>query len=49
MLHIMDLIKERGSTTKPPLLNGTNYAYWTACIAFLKSIDSKIWNVVVTG
>lgn len=42
----MDLIKERESTLKPPII------YFTFSIrmtAFLKSIGSKIWKVVITG
>ena len=46
----MNGIKEGGSTTRPLVLDGTNYSYWKARMtAFLKSIDSKTWKVVVTG
>ncbi|MCI58386.1 gag-pol polyprotein, partial [Trifolium medium] len=35
---------------RPPLLDGSNYDYWKSrMVAFLKSIDSKIWEVVVKG
>lgn len=45
----MNGIKEGGSTTRPPILDGTNYSYWKIrMIAFMKSIDSKTWKVVVT-
>ena len=38
----MDLLKESGSTNRPPLLDGTNYGYWKARMcAFIKSIDEK--------
>ena len=46
----MDAIKEGGSTTRPPILDGSNYSYWKArMIAFLKSIDNKTWKAVVNG
>lgn len=35
----MGSIKEGGSTTCPSVLDRTNYSYWKARIAFLKSID----------
>ena len=38
----MDLLKEGGSTNRPPLLHGKNYDYWkTRMHAFIKSIDEK--------
>lgn len=46
----MDNIKEGGSTARPPVLDGKNYAYLKAHMtAFLKSIDNKTWKVVVFG
>src|ERR1044072_1635351 len=43
-------VKEGGSVTRPPVLNGTNYNYWKArMIAFLKSIDNKTWRAIVKG
>src|ERR1044072_47040 len=43
-------IKEGGSVTRPPVLDGTNYDYWKARMsAFLKSIDSKTWRAIVKG
>ena len=45
----MESIREGGSTTPPPMLDGLNYTYWKArMIAFLKSIDNKTWKVVVS-
>ena len=38
------------STTKPPFLNGTNYAYWkVTMIAFLRAINDQVWDIVVEG
>lgn len=35
------------STTKPPLLDRTNCAYWKVMvIAFLRAIDDEVWDVV---
>ncbi|KAA0062616.1 gag-pol polyprotein [Cucumis melo var. makuwa] len=46
----MDFVREGTSTTKPPMLDGTNYGYWKAkMIAFLKSVDSRSWKSVLTG
>ncbi|MCI57553.1 gag-pol polyprotein, partial [Trifolium medium] len=43
--------KEGGSVSKPPLLTGPdNYDYWKSRMtAFLKSIDSRTWKVVLKG
>ncbi|GAA0159519.1 hypothetical protein LIER_16273 [Lithospermum erythrorhizon] len=44
----MEGFKERGSISRPPLLDGSKYAYWKAkMIAFLRSIDSKTWKSVI--
>ena len=44
----MDWPKEGSSTTRPPLLDGTNYPYWKAKMrAFLKSIDERVWKAVI--
>jgi len=41
---------EGGSTSRPPILYGTNYDYWKArMVAFLKSMDSKTWKVIIKG
>ncbi|TYJ98064.1 gag-proteinase polyprotein [Cucumis melo var. makuwa] len=46
----MDFVREGTSTTKPSILDGTNYGYWKAkMIAFLKSVDSRSWKSVLTG
>lgn len=43
----IDIIKG-GPTTRPPILNDINYAYWKArTTAFLKSIGNKTWKVVI--
>ena len=44
----MDLMKESESTSRPPLLDVTNYGYWKAWMdAFIKTIDEKPWRPVV--
>jgi hypothetical protein len=41
---------EGGFVNRPPLLDGSNYDYWTSRMsAFLKSIDSKTWKSVLKG
>ncbi|GAA0182708.1 hypothetical protein LIER_30412 [Lithospermum erythrorhizon] len=46
----MEGFREGGSTTRPPVLDGTNYAYWKARMtAFLKSMDTKKWRAVLAG
>ena len=43
-------VKEGGSVTRPPVLDGTNYDYWKARMtAFLKSIDNKTLRAIVKG
>lgn len=47
---LIEPMHEGSFTTQPPILGGSNYAYWKArMIAFLKSIDSKSWKFVVIG
>ncbi|XP_062114816.1 uncharacterized protein LOC133827603 [Humulus lupulus] len=42
--------KQGGSTTRTPMLDGTNYACWKARMrAFLKAMDERVWSVVVDG
>lgn len=49
-LCVMDTTKEGGSTTRPPVLDGTNYSYWKPRMtAILNSIDVKTWKAVVAG
>ena len=46
----MDLQREVGSISRPPLLDGTNYAYWKARMhAFIKSLNDRAWRAVVNG
>ena len=46
----MDLLKEGRSVVCPPLLDGTNYGYWKACmLTFIMSMDELAWKAVLTG
>ncbi|GAA0173440.1 hypothetical protein LIER_41522 [Lithospermum erythrorhizon] len=46
----MEGVKEGESIYRPPLLDGSNYAYWKAKMTtFLRSIDSKKWKLVTAG
>ena len=46
----MDIHREGTSTNKPPLLDGSNYAYWKAMmVSFLKVIHLKVWKSAVNG
>ncbi|KAL7102238.1 hypothetical protein ACP275_08G106800 [Erythranthe tilingii] len=46
----MSIHKEGSSTTRPPLLDGTNYTYWkTKMKMFIKSMDEDSWRTVLTG
>ncbi|CAM8934719.1 unnamed protein product [Rhodiola kirilowii] len=43
-------LKEGQSTTRPPLLEGSNYASWKPKMkCFLKSLDERAWKAVLTG
>ncbi|CAM8998540.1 unnamed protein product [Rhodiola kirilowii] len=43
-------LKEEQSTTRPPLLEGSNYASWKPKMkSFLKSLDEKAWKAVLIG
>ncbi|CAM8940406.1 unnamed protein product [Rhodiola kirilowii] len=43
-------LKEGQSTTRPPLLEGSNYASWKPKMkSFLKSLDERAWKAVLTG
>ena len=43
----MDLPGEGGSITRPPLFDGTSFAYWKVRMrGFLKSIDERVWLLV---
>ncbi|GAA0154759.1 hypothetical protein LIER_12648 [Lithospermum erythrorhizon] len=42
--------QEGSSITRPSRLDGTNYPYWKAKMtAFLRSVDTRTWRVVLTG
>ncbi|CAM8923580.1 unnamed protein product [Rhodiola kirilowii] len=42
-------LKEGQSTTRPPLLEGSNYASWKPKMkSFLKSLDERAWKAVLT-
>ncbi|XP_062088790.1 uncharacterized protein LOC133795353 [Humulus lupulus] len=46
----MDMFREGGSTSRPPMLEGANYPYWkTKMRAFLKAVDERVWMVVEEG
>jgi len=46
----MDLLKEGGSISRPPLLDGSNYSYWKARMkAFIKAQDEKAWRAILIG
>ena len=46
----METFKEGGAISRPPLLDGSNYAYWKARLrAFIKAIDESVWKSVLTG
>ncbi|CAM8931948.1 unnamed protein product [Rhodiola kirilowii] len=43
-------LKEGQSITRPPLLEGSNYAMWKPVMrSFLKSLDEKAWRAVIRG
>ncbi|CAM8877637.1 unnamed protein product [Rhodiola kirilowii] len=43
-------LKEGQSITRPPLLEGLNYATWNPVMrSFLKSLDEKAWRAVIRG
>ncbi|XP_062088723.1 uncharacterized protein LOC133795284 [Humulus lupulus] len=46
----MDMFREGGSTTRPPMLEGANYPYWkTKMRAYLNSVDERVWMTVSEG
>ncbi|XP_062114498.1 uncharacterized protein LOC133825594 [Humulus lupulus] len=48
--RVMDMFREGGSTTRPPMLEGANYPYWkTKMRAYLKSVDERVWMAVSEG
>ncbi|CAM8908727.1 unnamed protein product [Rhodiola kirilowii] len=43
-------LKEGQSITRPPLIEGSNYATWKPVMrSFLKSLDEKAWKAVLKG
>ncbi|KAI3463760.1 hypothetical protein Pfo_020423 [Paulownia fortunei] len=46
----MNILREGGLVSCPPLLEDSNYSYWKARMrAFIKSIDKKTWKSVVSS
>ncbi|KAI3450426.1 hypothetical protein Pfo_007091 [Paulownia fortunei] len=46
----MNILREEGSVSHLPLLEGSNYSYWkTRMRAFIKSVDENAWKSVVSG
>ncbi|KAI3443710.1 hypothetical protein Pfo_000375 [Paulownia fortunei] len=46
----MNILRERGLVSCPPLLEGSNYSYWKARMrAFIKLVDEKAWKFVVSS
>ncbi|XP_060973891.1 uncharacterized protein LOC133039102 [Cannabis sativa] len=46
----MEMFREGGSTSRPPMLEGANYPYWkTKMRAFLKAVDERVWMAVSEG
>ncbi|KAM6543950.1 hypothetical protein CsatB_008397 [Cannabis sativa] len=46
----MEMFREGGSTSRPPMLEGSNYPYWkTKMRAFLKAVDERVWMAVAEG
>ncbi|KAL8552975.1 hypothetical protein ACS0TY_001591 [Phlomoides rotata] len=38
------------ATLKPPVLDGTNYAYWKPKMGmYIKSIEERAWRSILTG
>ena len=46
----MSLQREGGSLARPPVLDGTNYAYWKQIMEiYLTAIDERVWQCVLIG
>ncbi|XP_062104023.1 uncharacterized protein LOC133815170 [Humulus lupulus] len=46
----MEMFREGGSTSRPPMLEGENYPYWkTKMRAFLRAVDERVWMAVEDG
>ncbi|XP_062104431.1 protein NRT1/ PTR FAMILY 5.2-like [Humulus lupulus] len=47
---LMEMLREGGSTSRPPMLEGANYPYWkTKMCAFLRAVDERVWMAVEDG
>ncbi|XP_062076044.1 uncharacterized protein LOC133780190 [Humulus lupulus] len=47
---LMEMFREGGSTSRPPMLEGANYPYWkTKMCAFLRAVDERVWMAVEDG
>ncbi|XP_062114802.1 uncharacterized protein LOC133827049 [Humulus lupulus] len=47
---LMEMFREGGSTSQPPMLEGANYPYWkTKMCAFLRVVDERVWMAVEDG
>ena len=41
---------EGQSIARPPMFNGTDYAYWKARMKiYLSSVDYDVWDIIETG
>ncbi|KAM6553934.1 hypothetical protein CsatB_014696 [Cannabis sativa] len=46
----MEMFREGGSTSRPPMLEGANYPYWkTKMRAFLRAVDERVWMSIEEG
>ncbi|KAA0035023.1 gag-pol polyprotein [Cucumis melo var. makuwa] len=46
----MEIIRERPSSSRPPVLDGKSYSYWKPrMIFFIKTLDGKSWRALVAG
>ncbi|XP_060972451.1 uncharacterized protein LOC133038346 [Cannabis sativa] len=46
----MEMFREGGSTSRPPMLEGANYPYWkTKMRAFLRVVDERVWMSIEGG
>ncbi|MGV7988826.1 DUF4219 domain-containing protein, partial [Mycobacterium kansasii] len=51
LTEVRNMAKGEGSlVTRPPVFNGSNYAYWKARMHyFLRSLDHDVWDIVESG
>ncbi|XP_060972614.1 uncharacterized protein LOC133038466 [Cannabis sativa] len=46
----MEMFREGGSTSRPPMLEGANYPYWkTKMRAFLRAVNERVWMAIEDG